>query len=130
RRLAGEAVPEEEAVPDEPREDGGGTSPLVIIGGAVAGLGGAALIASIATGVLALDGEAYLDGACPGGVCAREDQGRIDETQTLGVATDVLWVSGAVAVGAGVAILVVGLVVGSPSGTASNVTPTFACASD
>ena len=117
--------------------DGGGpstaqpasSSPLPLVGGIVLGVGAAALLASIVPGVMALDGASQLEAACPGGSCPPEEAGRIDDTHTLGVVTDVLWVSGAVLAAAGAALLLIGISSGGSSDTAA-IVPSLGCTSD
>jgi tetratricopeptide (TPR) repeat protein len=95
--------------------DGG--EALLFSGIAIAGVGIAELVASIITGALALDGEARLESMCEGMLCAPSAQGLIDETRTLGLATDVLWISGAVLAAVGATLLALGLTKGANATT-------------
>lgn len=87
----------------------GGTSPLVLAGGLVAGVGALAALAAIPTGVLALEGRDRLAGECPGGRCPQSAQGRLDETHALGLTTDVLWITGVGLAAVGATLLALGL---------------------
>jgi hypothetical protein len=83
------------------RDSGGFSVPL---GPAiVAGTGAALLIASAVTGSLALSAQGDLEDACPEkDACAASNQSTADKADSLALATDVLWVTGAVAVAGGV----------------------------
>jgi tetratricopeptide (TPR) repeat protein len=93
--------------------------PLMPIGIAIAAVGAASLIASIPTGVLALDGEAQLTSMCPSGDCPPSAQGLIDSTQGLVTATDVLWVAGAILAAGGATVLILGLTMNPPATAAA-----------
>lgn len=80
--------------------DGGGgispVGPLVMVGGGLVGLAG------LITGILVLNAEGRLDSTCDADrVCPPSEQGLVDEHGTLVVATDVLLVSAATLVSAG-----------------------------
>jgi hypothetical protein len=69
----------------------------------VAGAGAALLIVSAVTGSLALSAQSDLEDACPQkNACAAGNQDTADKADSLALATDVLWVTGAVAVAGGV----------------------------
>jgi tetratricopeptide (TPR) repeat protein len=102
-----------------PRAGGGGPSPLVITGAAILALGGVALIAAIPTGVLASDGEARLAELCTNGACGASERGLLDETRTLALATDALWIAGAAIAAIGVVLLSIGVVTESSAPSAS-----------
>jgi hypothetical protein len=69
----------------------------------VAGSGAALLIVSAITGSLALSAQSDLKDACPDkSMCDQRNADTADRADTLATATDVLWVTGVVAVGAGV----------------------------
>jgi tetratricopeptide (TPR) repeat protein len=108
------------------------SSPLPLVGGIVLGVGAAVVLGSIVPGVMALDGASQLEAACPGGSCPPEEAGRIDDTHTLGIVTDVLWVSGAVLAAAGAALLVVGIASEGSSDSAAtpSVRPVAGCSLD
>lgn len=128
-RAAAQARESEDPVPATPTEPApSGDSVLGPIGIALASVGGAALLAAIPTGVLALDGEAHLTESCPGGACPASEQGRIDETRTLGIVTDVLWVSGAIVAAAGLSLVLVDLLGdGDEAHATGRVTPSIGC---
>jgi tetratricopeptide (TPR) repeat protein len=88
---------------------GGGPPVLVIAGGALAGLGALTVLAAIPTGVLALDGRKQLEDDCLGGSCPGSAQPLLDETATLGLVTDVLWITGVSLAAVGAALLVAGI---------------------
>lgn len=69
----------------------------------VAGSGAALLIVSAITGSLALSAQSDLKDACPDkSMCDQRNADTADRADALATATDVLWVTGVVAVGAGV----------------------------
>ena len=103
-----------------------GTSPLVLVGAIVLGVGGLTALASIPTGILALDGAARLEETCPGGACPPNEAGTIDDTHTLGVVTDVLWATGLGVAAVGGVLLALGLTSGGSEDTAA-IRPGFGC---
>lgn len=64
------------------------------IGPVVAGIGAAAVIAAVVTGILALDADAQASAGCADGHCPAELAGRADEARTMAYATDGLLFSG------------------------------------
>lgn len=95
------------APPPAGGEGGGG---LGVAAGLTLGVGGVLVLASVVTGVLALDDRASLDGMCDASrACAPGFEEARSRGQALAVATDALWVSGVVALGVGAALLVVEL---------------------
>jgi len=97
------AAPEEEDAPNEIASappEGGTISP---VGPIVLGIGGAAVLAGLITGGVALAEGDDLRARCGGSVCPDSDQGRIDNVTALSNATDALLFGGA-------AVAVVGLV--------------------
>ncbi len=90
----------------QPSTGGGGFNPSPV-GFIVGGVGVALGIAAIVTGALASSDFSTLQAECTNGVCPdrpelREAQSR---GQTLAIATDVLWVTGVVALATGVALI-------------------------
>lgn len=82
---------------------GGGVSPIGII---VTSVGGAALVAGIITGVLALDADAAVEAECDYSErCYPEARARAAEAQTLANATDALLFGGAAVAVAGVILM-------------------------
>jgi tetratricopeptide (TPR) repeat protein len=74
----------------------------------VGGIGAAALLASIGTGVAALELQSQLDSVCPARRCpSSAQQGKIDEGGALALSTDILIGVGAAAVLVGVILFVV-----------------------
>jgi tetratricopeptide (TPR) repeat protein len=99
---------------------GGGFRPSpvgFIVGGAGLALG----VGAIVTGALASSDFAQLEEECPGGVCP--DRADLRDAQSRGealaITTDVLWITGTVALAAGVALLFVLQEEEGPSGQAS-----------
>ena len=99
--------------------DGSGGG-LGILPWIVVGAGGALVVASVITGVLALDARSSLtsmcsaDGACPPGYESTQSSG-----QALAITTDVLWITGALAVGTGVVLAILDMTSGGSSDQAS-----------
>jgi hypothetical protein len=99
---------------------GGGSGGLGVVPWIVVGVGGALVVASIITGVLALDARSSLermcsaDGACPPGFESTQSSG-----QSLAITTDVLWITGALAIGTGVVLAILDMTSGSSSDQAS-----------
>ena len=91
---------------------------------ALVGVGGAALVASVITGVAALGEQSTLDGMCDAGGCDPGFEDAQDRGRALSIATDVLWVSGAVLAAAG---LVWGLI---QLGSGDDVQVAAGCTSD
>lgn len=85
---------------------GGGFNPSPV-GFIVGGVGVALGIGAIITGVMSSSDLSTLQAECPGGMCP-DDQALRDahsRGQTLAVVTDVLWVTGVVALATGVALI-------------------------
>lgn len=114
-RVASEAASAPEVAEPEPTEpsapdEASSGSVLVPVGVAVLSVGGAALLAAIPTGVLALDRGAELDATCPGGSCPQSAQGLLDDAYLLGTLTDVFWIAGLSVAAIGAVLLTVGVV--------------------
>jgi tetratricopeptide (TPR) repeat protein len=90
------------------------TSPLVLSGIVVAGTGAAAMLASIATGLLALDAQATLDAdyCDAGALCDPGFEPTLDTARTFATATDVLLLAGGAALVIGAALVTTGLLLG------------------
>lgn len=98
-----------DTVTPPPSSGGGGGFGSSPVGWIVGGVGAAAMIAGIVTGVMALDAQSTLDNqcgpdhrSCPPGFESTRSTG-----QTLGAATDGLLIGGGVALAAGVVLLFV-----------------------
>jgi tetratricopeptide (TPR) repeat protein len=76
-------------------------------GGALLGVGLAALAASIGTGASALNLQNQLDSVCKNKVCPASDKSKADTGQALAISTDVLISVGAAAAVVGVVLLIV-----------------------
>ncbi|HEY8432267.1 MAG TPA: tetratricopeptide repeat protein [Sandaracinaceae bacterium] len=88
--------------PPAPARDG----TLTALGITLASVGGALLLGSAVTGALALDRNATLDSMCTGSVdCDSGFESIQSEGFTLAVTTDVLWITGAVALASGLVTL-------------------------
>ncbi len=102
----------------------GGGGPDLLGPALVMAAGGAVAAAGVVTGILTLDTQARLEAECsPARVCDPSLRGDADTGQALAIATDVLLITGGVAVGAGLAWLLVALA----GGGADDPTPTAAC---
>lgn len=86
---------------------GGG---LGVVPWVVVGVGGALVVASIITGVLALDARSTLDRTCSAdGTCPPGFESTRSSGQGLAIVTDVLWITGALAIGTGLVLAIVDL---------------------
>lgn len=72
------------------------------------GTGGALLVGSVATGVMAQSKAKDLDDACGGSDCPASQQSNIDTTRTLAITTDVLWGLGAASAATGLVLWLTG----------------------
>jgi len=93
-----------------PATDGdGGEFPVAPV--VVASIGGALLIGALVTGVITLGKKSDLDDQCTlgpsGDQCPASLESDRDSAQTLALVTDVLWISGTVAVGTGVVLYLI-----------------------
>lgn len=125
RSIAEGGTGEEEPQPESggesaappPARSGGDGGGLVIGGAVLLGVGGVAVISSIVTGAMSLSDQATLANECVDRVCDPELEEVHARAGALAIATDVLWIGGAVLAAGGAALLVVG-VTSSPSGSA------------
>lgn len=110
-------------------EASGGGGGLGVIPWVVIGVGGALIVGSVITGVLALDARSSLermcaaDGSCPPGFEDTQSNG-----QALAITTDVLWITGALAAGTGVVLAILDMTSGSS--TSDHATLGGACTAD
>jgi len=96
----------------------------------VTGAGGALLVGSVITGVLAKGKADDLDKVCGGTSCPSSEQSNIDSTRTLAITTDVLWTVGAATVITGVVLWLTGALDEERQvPIALNFEPTFAASS-
>ncbi|MBI5548958.1 MAG: hypothetical protein HY901_34175 [Deltaproteobacteria bacterium] len=79
-----------------------------IAGFVTGGLGLGALVAAAVTGTQVLEKRKLVQEHCPGRACDAAGMQALEAGRTLTVVTNVLWVAGGVAVGAGAALVVVG----------------------
>jgi tetratricopeptide (TPR) repeat protein len=104
RRAEDAAEPREQtAPPDTPTP--ARRNPMRGVSFGLVGGGGAMLAGALATGLAARGVHADLERACGAGPCDPARAGDADRGRALAVATDVLWVTGAVAASAGLALL-------------------------
>lgn len=84
-------------------------NPVRTVGAVLAGVGGAALIGGIITGVMASSSYSELETACPNGVCRTQaDLDLRNNVDTLAGATNGLLIGGGVLAAAGVVMIIVG----------------------
>lgn len=102
-----------------PRGAGSEPSALVISGAVILGLGAVGVIAAIPTGVAASDGEARLATMCPDGGCPASSEGLLNETRSMALTTDVLWILGASIGAIGIVLLSIGIAIDSSAPSAS-----------
>jgi hypothetical protein len=97
--------------PPVPVDRGAGSStvPWLMVAG-----GGALVLAGAVTGLLAIGAESDLENLCPHDRCPAGFEDKQQEGGTLAAVTDVLWVTGVVAAGVGVVLLVAGEDDGGP----------------
>lgn len=93
---------------------GGGVADSTIAGVALLVTGGLATVASIATGVVALDFQARLGRECDGFVCPGELRATRDRATELSLATDVVGGAAAALMAGGIILLIVGATSESP----------------
>jgi len=87
-----------------PGTDATPTTTMSPVGPIVLGGGGAILLAAaITAGVLAAENDALL-ATCTDGVCPASSRAQAESVHGLAIATDVLWISGAVAAGTGLVL--------------------------
>jgi tetratricopeptide (TPR) repeat protein len=72
------------------------------------GTGGALLLGSVATGVIALKGAKDLDDRCGGNNCPSTEEDKVNSTKTLAITTDVLWAVGGAAAVTGMVLFLTG----------------------
>ena len=73
------------------------------------GVGGAAIIGGVVTGLLAKRKQSDLEGACPDkSHCPTANQRTADSAKSLATITNVLWIGGAVLAAGGAGLIVVG----------------------
>jgi tetratricopeptide (TPR) repeat protein len=92
-----EAIPPPSAEGERDEASGVPVAPI-----ATMGAGGALLVTALITGIMAKGAESDLDEACPGRVnCDPADASIRDRMNRLGLATDILWITGAAAAAGG-----------------------------
>jgi len=107
RVMAGEALPElRSQVPPSPAP--GPSSALLGTGAAIGVLGVAGLVVGAATGVMTLQRKSVVQAQCPDQACSPQGLQAAADGRTLSVVSTATFVAGAAALGAGVAMMVLG----------------------
>jgi hypothetical protein len=88
-------------------------SPLRLVGFVAAGVGGAALVGGVVTGLMAKSKDKKATDACTDKVCPTSAEADFDSAKSLATVTNVLFIGGGVLAAAGVGLIIVG---GSSSG--------------
>jgi hypothetical protein len=83
-------------------------SPLRLVGFIAAGVGGAALIGGVVTGVMAKSKDKKATDACTNKVCPTSAEADFDSAKSLATVTNVLFIGGGVLAAAGVGLIIVG----------------------
>jgi hypothetical protein len=91
-----------------PAEQSSGGSPLRTVGFVTAGVGGAALIGGVITGLMAKGKESEALDQCEGNDCEPEAEESFDSAASLATVTNVLLIGGGVLAAAGVGLIVFG----------------------
>jgi len=91
-----------------PAESSSGGSPLRTVGFVTAGVGGAALIGGVITGLMAKGKESEALDQCEGNNCAPAAEESFDSASSLATVTNVLLIGGGVLAAAGVGLIVFG----------------------
>jgi hypothetical protein len=89
---------------EEPRKG----SPLRLVGFIAAGVGGAALVGGVVTGLMAKSKDKKATDACTDKVCPTSVEGDFDSAKSLATVTNVLFIGGGVLAAAGVGLIIVG----------------------
>ncbi len=105
--------------PTEPAAKKSGGSPLRTVGFVTAGVGGAALIGGVITGVMAKGKSSDATKQCANKVCPTAAAKDFDSASSLATVADVLLIGGAVLAAAGVTLVIVGGHSGAPAQRAS-----------
>jgi len=93
--------------PPPPGGDSGGGS-ISPVGPVLMGVGGAALVTGLILGGVGLARDGEVGEACPGRAgCPESARGAYDDAQTLTLAGDILWISGAVIAATGLVLTLV-----------------------
>lgn len=113
--------PGPEPVTPPPSAEGAksGGSPLRTVGFVTAGVGGAALIGGVVTGIMAKGKSSDATKQCANKVCPTAAKKDFDSASSLATVTDVLLIGGAVLAAAGVTLVIVGGNSGGPPQRAS-----------
>jgi hypothetical protein len=91
-----------------PVDDSEGKFPLRTVGFVTAGVGAAALVGGVVTGLLARSAESDATGACSGKVCPTSAESDFDSASSLATMSNVFFIGGGVLAAAGVGMIVFG----------------------
>jgi hypothetical protein len=91
-----------------PSEEPKKGSPLRLVGFIAAGVGGAALVGGVVTGVMAKSKDKKATEACTNKVCPTSAESDFDSAKSLATVTNVLFIGGGVLAAAGVGLIIVG----------------------
>lgn len=91
-----------------PVSDDGGKFPLRTVGFVTAGVGAAALVGGVVTGLLAKSAETEAKDACNGSVCPTSAESDFDSAASLATMSNVFFIGGGVLAAAGVGMIVFG----------------------
>jgi hypothetical protein len=105
---AGAVSPPTGAQPPPATEERKSGSPLRLVGFIAAGVGGAALVGGVVTGLMAKSADKKATDACTNGVCPRSAEKDFDSASSLATVTNVLFIGGGVLAAAGVGLIIVG----------------------
>lgn len=92
------------AATEEPKKG----SPLRLVGFIAAGVGGAALVGGVVTGLMAKSKDKKATDACADKVCPTSAEKDFDSASSLATVTNVLFIGGGVLAAAGVGLIIVG----------------------
>jgi hypothetical protein len=91
-----------------PSEEPKKGSPLRLVGFIAAGVGGAALVGGVVTGLMAKSKDKKATDACTNKVCPTSAEADFDSAKSLATVTNVLFIGGGVLAAAGVGLIIVG----------------------
>jgi hypothetical protein len=101
-------APPPTSVTPPPAEEPKPSSSLRTVGFIALGVGGAAILGGVITGVMAKSAESSATDQCKDKVCPTAAESDFDSASSLATITNVLWIGGAVVAAAGVTLVLVG----------------------
>lgn len=105
---AGQPQPTPAGGPPSPGTETKKGSPLRLVGFIAAGVGGAALVGGVVTGLMAKSADKKATDACKDKVCPLSAEKDFDSASSLATVTNVLFIGGGVLAAAGVGLIIVG----------------------